>query len=365
MKEEGDVAKNTKKMPCTPLFILYLRKFYIMEKTMTVQTRFFNQLSEKIPNHLSLAEIVAEVLNISMDSAYRRINGKKTITLEEFYVLCRHFCMTPGHVLGEQSGEVSFRTYLLDEKSFDFKDFLVALKSDLQMMVKSSDPEVTFLLNELNLLQILQVPELTSFKLFFWAKSNMAFSGYHDSQFRIGEVYNDLTALCEEIVDLYIKIPTIELISIEILSSALKQIRYYYYSGIFHSKDDALAICDRIIDLTNHMKKQAELEYKFPFGSEPEGTNGNFRCYYNDLVLADNTILFRSGEKNMTYITTNAINLMISDNRDYFERNYQWGKNLISRSTLFSGTGEKERNKFFNTIQNRVYEQKEEIERGS
>ncbi|HRZ22198.1 MAG TPA: hypothetical protein P5184_11045, partial [Bacteroidales bacterium] len=125
---------------------------------------------------------------------------------------------------------------------------------------------------------------------------------------------------------------------------------YYYISGFFQSRGDAIGLCNSLLRLVGHLKQQAELGYKFLYGTEPVNQGGTFLCYYNDLVLTDNTILFSSHEQKMTYITTNAINLMKSGHRGYFMQNQQWAHNIINRSTLLSGTAERERNKLFRDI---------------
>jgi hypothetical protein len=53
-----------------------------------LQQSFFRHLKSILPGHLSLVDEVAELLNISNDSAYRRIRGEKPISLEEIQKLC-------------------------------------------------------------------------------------------------------------------------------------------------------------------------------------------------------------------------------------------------------------------------------------
>ena len=56
--------------------------------TVTGQQVFFNHIKSLIPPHISFVDDVAEVLNISNDSAYRRIRGEKPIGFEEIKKLC-------------------------------------------------------------------------------------------------------------------------------------------------------------------------------------------------------------------------------------------------------------------------------------
>ena len=104
----------------------------------------------------------------------------------------------------------------------------------------------------------------------------------------------------------------------------------------------------------DHLKLQATCGFKFPFGKAHSGKEGNFQLFHNDLILADNTILAKVGDMRATYLTSNAINLMVSYDRDYFDYNYAWGRNLLSKSVPISGTAEKERNRFFRILHEKI-----------
>jgi len=333
-----------------------------MPVTNDLQTTFFNQIDAKIPVNVILVEEIAEVLGISTDSAYRRIRGEKILTLEEFYKLCKHYNISSDRLFSRQSGQICFNTYILDEDNFRFDKWLSNVLNDFKTVSKMTNPQLIFIVNELNLLQLLQFPELAAFKLFFWSKSNIQFSDYHDLKFSIQEIGPDVMEVGQELVKYYIQLPTIELITFETLSSMLKQILFYHVSGFFEKTEDALIICDKLVDLIDHLKRQSEVGYKFPYGYENVGKKNNFLCYYNDLILTDNTILFSSKEIYLTYITNNAINLLHTDSKDYFNRNYHWAKNIVSQSTLISGTAEKERNMFFRELKKKILQTKIELE---
>ena len=56
-----------------------------------MQDRFIQYLKDKIPDNSSFADELAQVLNIGYDAAYRRINLKTNLTLEEAVVLAKHY----------------------------------------------------------------------------------------------------------------------------------------------------------------------------------------------------------------------------------------------------------------------------------
>ena len=160
--------------------------------------------------------------------------------------------------------------------------------------------------------------------------------------------------MAQEIIDNYVKVNTIELTTEECLNSYLKQIMYYAEAGYFESRNDALKLCEKLLELVDHQQKQAELGYKFPFGKYPAGEEGNYQLYHNDIILADNTILIKAGNLQTSFITSNAINLLQTQNKDFYQYNLNWGRNLMAKSILISGTAERERNRFFRKLKEQI-----------
>jgi hypothetical protein len=257
-------------------------------------------------------------------------------------------------LMTSQVGTITFNASFLEEESYTFSDWLDNLLQFTKDTSAAGNAEAIFILNELNIFHLIQFPELCAFKLFFWQKSNLDFPNLKRERFSMDYLMDEIQKYSKEITELYVKIDTIEFTTREVLNSILKQFLFYTEAGYFNSRQDPLLLCGKLHDLIGHQQKQAELGYKFPYGTEPAGQEGNLRLYHNDIILADNTIIVKAGETRATYITSNAINLMQTYNRAYFEYNYQWGRNLLSKSVPISGTAEKERNKFFLLLHDQI-----------
>lgn len=319
-----------------------------------IQIHLFAMIRDQLPGHVSLVEEIAELLEISNDSAYRRIRGEKPISLQEVQKLAGTFRISLDDLIGNPTNSVTFRTNFLEETSYSFVDWL---KGVLQITIgasQSEDAEIIFILNELSIYQIIQIPEICAFKLFFWRKSNLDFPGYRDQKFSVDELDEEVLSLSQEIISHYIRVKTKELTTEESLNSYLKQVLYYSEAGYFHSKNDALTLCDKLHELVEHQQRQAALGFKYAYGKPPVGEEGNFQLFHNDLILADNTVLVKTGNSCATYITSNAINLMQTHDRAFFDYNYAWGRNLLSKSVPISGTAERERNRFFRILHEKV-----------
>ncbi|MCK4989573.1 MAG: hypothetical protein KAS29_03770 [Bacteroidales bacterium] len=325
-----------------------------MENQEDIQIRLIRMIRDQLPDHVSMVDEIADLLEISNDSAYRRIRGEKPLSLHELQKLAGKFQISLDDMIGNPSNSVTFRTNFLEEGSYSFVDWL---KGVLQFTLGAStvaDAEVIFILNELSIFHIIEVPEVCAFKLFFWKKSNLDFPGYRDLKFSIDHLDDEVLKLSEEITKHYVGINTIEFTTEESLNSYLKQVVYYSEAGYFNSREDAIVLCDKLHELVDHQQKQAVLGFKFPHGKAPVGEEGNFQLYHNDLILVDNTILVKTGNGSATYLTSNAINLMVSYDKAFFEYNYAWGRNLLSKSVPISGTAEKERNRFFRILHEKI-----------
>ena len=333
-----------------------------MTESREIQELLFRQIKDLLPSHLSLVDKISEVLDISIDSVYRRIRGEKELSFTEAKKLCTYFKISLDSLLNISTDSVTFNSFTMDEETFiKYDQYLKNILNNFRGIDKAKLREVIIIFLELHFFQFIQIPEIMAFKLFFWRKSILGFSQYKDALFSLEGIDEEINNLCDQIVDLYVNIPSTELLNEEAISSFVKQILFYKEAGFFKDPKDALVLCDKLIELVDHLHIQAELGFKFPFGKSPGSGKGAINLYYNDIALTDSTIIVDMGDSGITYLTNNAINLIYSTNRTFFENNYKWSKNLIKKSILISGTAEKERNKFFQRLQSKLTELKEKV----
>lgn len=332
-----------------------------MNNDKDIQIQLFRQIRDRLPGHLSLVEEIADTLEISNDSAYRRIRGEKTMSLQEVQKLVQTYGFSVDDLMAGKQATVTFHASFLEEQRFTFADWMGQLLLFTEKAAGAEDNEAIFILNELNIFHVIQFPALLAFKLYFWQKSNLGFASLKDIKFSVDELPGKIKDLSRQIAENFITVNTIEFTTEECLNSILKQILYYNESGYFNRREDALSVCSDLHQLVDHQQKQAELGYKFMAGDPPVGREGNLKLYYNDIILADNTVMVRAGDSKATFITSNAINLMQTYNSDFFEYCYRWGRNLLSKSVPISGTAEKARNRYFRQLREQIERVAEKI----
>src|SRR5215213_3900682 len=92
--------------------------------TAELQLQLFNAIKSKLPQHLSLSDEVAAALEISTDSAYRRIRGEKPLLLEEVARLCAKYGLSLDSLLHLQTDGFLFRGDFFQVEDFRFETYL-------------------------------------------------------------------------------------------------------------------------------------------------------------------------------------------------------------------------------------------------
>jgi hypothetical protein len=88
------------------------------------------------------------------------------------------------------------------------------------------------------------------------------------------------------------------------------------------------------------------------------GRKGNgkasFQMYLSPVEIENNFMLIKSCDSSICLIRLFALNSIVSDSISMCSKIEEWTSDLISKSTLISGTSNKERLNFFNTSQKRI-----------
>ena len=92
-------------------------------KTVTIQEDFFRQIKQKLPSHLSMADEIATLLNISQDSAYRRIRGEKPLTIDEIQLLAVNYSISLDSFMNIKTESFVFTGLLIDKETYVFKNY--------------------------------------------------------------------------------------------------------------------------------------------------------------------------------------------------------------------------------------------------
>ena len=82
--------------------------------TNELQAQLFQHLKIKLGTSNSLVEELATLLNVSTDSAYRRIRGEKALTFDELYLVCNRYQVSLDTIMNVNTGVILFQGKFID-----------------------------------------------------------------------------------------------------------------------------------------------------------------------------------------------------------------------------------------------------------
>ncbi len=316
-----------------------------------VQKNFIEKIKQIIPPSLSLVDELADLLEVSTDSAYRRIRCETALSIDEVTKICHKYKISFDTFTGDSGGAVSFNYTPIrkDEKNFEL--YLKGILTDLKKIQSFEKKQIIFAAEDIPLFHYFSFPELTAFKLFYWNKSIVNAPSLADKKFDPAHVDKVLTETAKQIIDTYISIPSIEIWSEETVNVLIKQIEFFWDSGLFKNQKDALLICEEFEAMINLVKKQAELSSKFIKEEKWAVNEGNFQLFNSEVTIGNNCILVSVGDTKFTYLSHHTFNSMSTSNQEFCNDTEEWIKNLIKKSMPISGVAEKQRFQFFRKIE--------------
>lgn len=198
------------------------------------QALFFQAIKAALPEYQNLALSVAEELGISTNEAYKKIRGDSNLTFQQIIKLSDCFDV-PFLYSPKQSLSVTF-SYLSVNEDLDMVGYLRNLLDNIKAIKNSHKKHITITTDDIPLFHFFKYPELTSFKLFFWANSANNLEMPFSSSFLSDEIIK----ISQELHNTYLEIPSTEIWSKDTVTGTLEQIRYAFEAG--HLTDTELAV---------------------------------------------------------------------------------------------------------------------------
>src|SRR5205085_2833988 len=223
----------------------------IVMDTIQPQQLFFNHIKSKLPPHLSMVDEVAELLNISNDSAYRRIRGEKPIGLDEIQKLCNHYKVSLDQLLQLSTDTVIFSGNLVDNVNFNLNSYLHDVLETLTKIKALPDREFYNFNKDIPIFHFMQFPELSAFKFFFWKRTLMNYPDLAKQQFNGEELDTDVLDTGKKIIKMYSQIPSTEIWNDESIHATIRQIEFYRQTNSFANKHVVLKVYGQLEELIN------------------------------------------------------------------------------------------------------------------
>jgi len=321
------------------------------------QELFVERIKQSSPLNVSLVNELAEVLEISPDSAYRRIRCEKSFDFNEIIRICDHYKISFDSFCKGNSEIVNFNYAAISNNKNTFIDYYNGMLDDLKKIALSKEKEIIYIAEDIPLFHLFNYPELASFKVFYWLKSVLNIPEYEHLKFNEKNVDTKIFEIGQQMIDLYKTIPSIEIWSDRTIISMLKQIEYYNEINLFKSKGEAIHLCNILSDAIHDIQKQAERSSKMTVA----GYEDTCRMYNSDIETGNNCIVVKAGIIKAVHLRFHTFNSMVTSDNQFFDMTEKWVKGLIKKSNLISGVAEKQRLQFFQKMQKNITQLKDKI----
>lgn len=320
-----------------------------------IQRQVFNCLKEVIPDHLSMVDELGELLNLSPDSIYRRIRGEKELSLNELKQICQRYQLSLDHLLDVNQDSVLFKASGMNNISVEFEDYLADMLKQFKYFNSFEKKEMNYLCKDSTLWNFYLFPEIAAFKTFFWSKTINQHPDLHHKIFSFEEFpFTDCFKIGQQILLEYNLIPSLELWNLESMHSTINQIAYYKEAGNFKSPAELGKVLESFNKMIDHLQLQTEKGVKFMPGASEVSYKAPIQFYVNELILGNNTMVINLNGKNLTMVTYSVLQYLFTRNTNFSSSVLNSFNLLRSRSTLISQSAEKERNRFFNTLRQKI-----------
>lgn len=317
-------------------------------KTNSVDLQLIKILKSRCEKNISLIDEVANILNINYDAAYRRINGKTSLSLEDAIKLSRHYSISLNGLFnnGLEDQIVVTKTKEINNAA-DLEKYFHGITRDLIELKKHSNGSIFYSAKDLPIFYVLQNNLLFRFKIYVWlyildkdvSSKNIQFENFKFSKNLIeagleaGEAYNNVNIT--------------EMWNYGIISSLINQITYFFEINLL-SYTSALKICE---DLKKTIK---QIEESANTGTRQDVNKTEFRLYHNELLLLNNNIIIKWDNQKTLISPYSLLRYYKIKDVDTCNTVDEFFNNQIRISKLLSKTGVKERLLFFKPKYNKI-----------
>lgn len=305
----------------------------------------------------NLARTLANLLNVNLDAAYRRIRGDTALTFDEIQKICLHFNVSFDSVINfdYQGRLIPFQFNAMFGHNFQIIDYLKNVARDLKSLLDSGEAHILLTAMDMPYFRQFGFRSLSRFKLFFWQRSVLNLAEYRHKQFDHREAIEAYEAITEQIYAYYHGLASTEIWAPETLESTLKQVQYFADSGMLASPESGLAICDDMEALLDKLEREATIGKKV-YLKGPETIESSFQMYQSDIFLSNNCVQSFVRGRVYTYVSFNSFNSLMSFSPQFSEECNRWIEQIRSKSILLSEVSEKLRYQFFLGLRTRLAE---------
>jgi len=313
-----------------------------------LDNQFIKLIKSKSNKNLSFIDEIATVLNINYDAAYRRVNGKTSLSLNDSIKLAKHFKVSLDKLftVGDPSKIIVNKTIDITDLQ-TLENYFKNVQKRLKPIEYNEKAIMYYSAKELPVFHILSNNSLFRFKIFVWLQILGGDNDINRISFEEFKISDSLINTVIEVGKQYRNVKITELWSNNILSTTLHQIQYFYESNLLSYKN-ALKICE---ELTITIKN---IENDCYIGRRNNHNKTQFKLFYNPLMNSNNNVLIKIPHYKVTFVSYSILRYYEIENTQVCATMERFINNQIFLSKQISEAGVKDIILFFKPLYSQI-----------
>lgn len=316
---------------------------------MEIQELIIARFRESVSHTSSFIQHLADVLELSYDAAYRRIQGKAKLEIHEAMTLARLGEFSLDHIMTAHQdltalGTATKKIHSMETLEAYFKEMennlKAAGKAGVEWIYSAKDIPVFHHFNDTH---------LGRFKIYVWMQLlDDSMEGKRFADFHLPLSMKEQIKKNKSLFEQYNRV---EIWNDTTISSSLQQIHFYHEAG-YIDQDMAVVLCQ---DLRNLLKKAAE-----------DLLSTSYNIYYHELLLmSNNAIVKKNGKAIAGFVTMTLLGYIRFSGSNILNRMDDFFKYQIRQATSIKDCSLKERSIFFNKMEQKINALEKSLERFS
>lgn len=314
------------------------------------QIAFFERLKNALPPNVNLALELSEILDLSIDSIYRRFRGESALGYAELLKIQNKLNLKQSVLFPIDSiDEINF-VYSRPAYGDDISPFLEEISDQMSLAHRRSQLHVSLTSDDLPFFMHFLTPGLLQFKLKLFSNSAFRDDGNQEGP------SEELQQIFDTILKRWLEADSDEVWGSRPLDSTLKQIEYSVGNRII-SKNYAAFLFDEmevLIDIINEWSSTGRKNA----GDKP---GGKIKLYHSELNVGEMNLLLKFGEEVSAYKSSYGYGYLKTENPNFCIETRAWIDKMENKGILISNSGEKYRVRYISMLRDSLKASAERI----
>ncbi len=295
---------------------------------------------------IKLTEKIAEILDISFDSAYRRTSNKVEFSVSELEKIALYYKFSIDEVLFLSSKQnVLFLTPETVKNTKTFLNFLKETNNLVFDYINKPNVKIFYAAKDIPMYYTVGQNLLSKLKFYIWMYSSNP--DFHLKKIMFSDFYltPEISTESMKISFLNDTINSVEIWNTTTIDSALY--------GIEYLNKIKLITLDEIQLILSELRELLEMVKLYATGGRKQ-YGKSFELYHNSLFVMNNSILFSSDKDDTAIFQYNLIEYLNTKNYKICNQLNEYFNNQIHLSKNVTKSNENDRNHFFELLNKKI-----------